>query len=122
MNLHLLEENECPISVLSVPTLKQQRDFSGSEIAQLLEYSAIALFVQRAQMVNPNFALNADNATSISEICTKLGGLPLAIILAAARIKIFSSVKLLTRLNKDFLLLSDGPKTSQVAKRQYGIP
>jgi len=95
--LHLRGEQEFPLSPLALP------DQSSVEV--LLHYSSIALFVQRAQAIQPEFKLTTDNATSVAEICARLDGLPLAIELAAARIKLLPPQAMLTRLQESSLTL-----------------
>ena len=99
--LHLRGEQEFPLSPLALP------DQSSVEV--LLHYSGIALFVQRAQAIQPEFKLTTDNATSVAEICARLDGLPLAIELAAARIKLLPPQAMLVRLQESSLgLLTSG--------------
>jgi tetratricopeptide (TPR) repeat protein len=69
---------------------------------------AVALFVQRAAAIDASFALDAHNAAAVGTICIQLDGLPLAIELAAARIRLFSPADLLARLDRRFALLSHG--------------
>jgi predicted ATPase/class 3 adenylate cyclase len=103
--LHLSRENEYPVSPLSVPDPEHLPD-PGS----LLRYEAIALFVQRAGAVKPGFAIGEENARAVAEICRRLDGLPLAIELAAARIKLFPPQALLQRLSSRLTLLTGGAK------------
>ena len=70
---------------------------------------AVSLFVQRARAAKTSFALTADNAATIAAICVRLDGIPLALELAAARIKLFSPVALLARLDNRLSLLTGGP-------------
>ena len=77
-------------------------------VSHLMAIPAIALFVQRARMVKPSFDLTTDNAAAISTICARLDGIPLALELAATRIRIFSPQALLERLNKRLALLTHG--------------
>lgn len=72
--------------------------------------AAVTLFVQRAQAVKPGFALAEANAPLLAEICRRLDGLPLAIELAAARIKLFSPAALLHRLEHRLPLLTGGAR------------
>jgi predicted ATPase/Tfp pilus assembly protein PilF/transcriptional regulator with XRE-family HTH domain len=78
------------------------------EVSPLTQLEALNLFVQRAQAVKPNFELTEENKATINEICRRLDGLPLAIELAAARIKLFTPTALLGRLADRLNLLVGG--------------
>ena len=104
--LHLQAEQEFPVSPLTLPSPMQTQ-----EIGELTRYSAIALFVQRAQAVLPGFQITQVNAQAIAELCLRLDGLPLAIELAAARVKLLSPEALLKRLSRRFELLTGGART-----------
>lgn len=103
--LHLQGEYEFPVAPLALPDLK---GFPPDE--SLLHYSAVALFVQRVQAVKQDFQLTKENARSIAEICVRLDGLPLAIELAASRMKIFNLGSLYSRLEQQLDVLTDGRK------------
>ncbi len=75
---------------------------------ELLHYAAVALFVERAQTVKPNFVLSEDNAAAVAQICIQLDGLPLALELAAARSKLLPPRALLARLNRRLAVLTGG--------------
>lgn len=92
--LRLSGEHECIVTPLELPNLRQFLLLDA-----LLQSPAVALFVQRAQAARADFALTNDNALSVAQICARLDGLPLAIELAAARIKFMSPLTLLTRLS-----------------------
>lgn len=78
---------------------------------QLTQYGAVQLFLERAQAVAPDFALTDDNAATVAQICARVDGLPLALELAAARVKILSPQLLLERLAQASLpILTRGPK------------
>src|SRR5918993_663236 len=94
-----------PVSLLSVPDLR-----SVPTAAQLEGYEAIRLFLDRALQRNPAFTLRAENAQAVAQICVCLEGLPLAIELAAVRIKILSLQALLSRLENRLKLLTGGPR------------
>ncbi|HEY0141141.1 MAG TPA: protein kinase [Thermoanaerobaculia bacterium] len=74
----------------------------------LASYASVALFLERAGAVKSDFALTADNARAIAEICVKLDGLPLAIELAAARIKLLPPTAMLSRVENRLKLLAGG--------------
>ena len=80
--LHVYGEHEFPVPPLALPDSR-----SLPPIQVLPNYSAVALFIQRAAAVKPDFELTEENAHAVSEICARLDGLPLAIELAAARVK-----------------------------------
>jgi class 3 adenylate cyclase/DNA-binding XRE family transcriptional regulator len=103
--LHLAWEREFPVPPLAVPT----RGMLPS-LDQLQQYDAVRLFLMRAQIVSKDFALTDANATAVAEICRRLDGLPLAIELAAARIKLFSPQALLARLDHSLAVLTGGPR------------
>jgi non-specific serine/threonine protein kinase len=91
--LRLRWEHEFPVDPLDLPGPR----FAG-DLAGLARNPAAALFVQRAQAVRPGFALDADNAQDIASICLRVQGMPLAIELAAARVRIMSPRELFERL------------------------
>jgi predicted ATPase/class 3 adenylate cyclase len=82
------------------------------DVEQLAELEAIQLFVERAAAVKPGFALTPQNASLIAEICWRLDGIPLAIELAAARVKVLPLDQILKRLDDRFRLLSGGSRTA----------
>lgn len=101
--LRLSAEHEFVVSPLTVPL--ESREIS---LEALTAYDAVKLFVQRAQKAKPAFALTAENAGSVAEICIRLDGLPLAIELAAARVKILAPQAILTKLENRLRLLTGG--------------
>lgn len=78
---------------------------------ELVLYESVRLFIERALTVNPEFRVTDDNADSLSEICFRLDGIPLAIELAAARTKILNVEKLNEKLKDRFKLLKSGSRT-----------
>src|SRR5918998_593450 len=103
--LGLYGEYEFPPPPLSFPVPK-----SLPPLENLTEYEAVRLFVERARAVRPNFSLAEDNAPAVVEICERLDGLPLAIELAAARIKLLSPQVLLDRLGNRLKILTGGAR------------
>ena len=101
--LNLRGEREYPLSTLPVPPTGVDRTPS-----QLLEYESVRLFTQQAQSARPAFELTPDNAPAVVGICRRLDGLPLALEIAAARIRIFPPAALLTRLDQSMKLLVGG--------------
>ncbi|GLV55260.1 hypothetical protein KDH_21070 [Dictyobacter sp. S3.2.2.5] len=103
--LHVRGEYELNVPPLALPEGQQR-----SECETLARYAAIELFIQRASAVRVNFTLTPENAETIAEICRRLDGLPLAIELAAARIKHLSPSALLNRLEHRLQVLTSGPR------------
>ncbi len=81
-----------------------------------LRYSAVALFAERAEAVQPDFVVSDGNAAAVAELCRRLDGLPLAIELVAARVKLLPPSELLQRLHGPWLLSTDGLR--DVSERQ----
>jgi predicted ATPase/DNA-binding CsgD family transcriptional regulator len=98
--LHLPGEYEFVLPPLALPDLHHLPGVEG-----LSHVEAVALFLQSAEAVKPEFKLTRDNASAIAEICVRLEGVPLAIELAAARLKLFSPQVLIGRLEQSFELL-----------------
>ncbi len=103
--LHLRAERELTVPPLAVPAREHWRSADS-----LSQYSAVELFIQRAQSVKPDFGVTNQSAPAVAEICHRLDGLPLAIELAAARIKVLSPQALLARLESRLDLLRSGPR------------
>lgn len=91
--LHLYGEYQFGVPPLDIPD-----PCDRLEASELLQFEAIQLFVERAQAALPDFALSGENAAVIAQICARVDGLPLAIELAAARIKVLPPTLLLERL------------------------
>lgn len=103
--LRLNGEFEYPVPPLILP------DPTGAgSVAELSGYESVALFVQRAEASSPSFRLTEENAPAVAGICARLDGLPLAIELAAARIKLFSPQQILDRLENRLGLLTRGSR------------
>jgi predicted ATPase/serine/threonine protein kinase len=103
--LHVYGEHEFPVPALAVPDLQAM---PAPEV--LSQFPAIALFVQRALAAKPDFELDPQNASAVIEICARLDGLPLAIELAAARVKVLSPAAMRTRLASRLQLLTGGAR------------
>jgi predicted ATPase len=103
--LHVYGEHEFPVPPLALPDSR-----SKPSVEVLSQYPAIALFVQRAVAAKPDFELNRENAAAVTEICARLDGLPLAIELAAARVKVLSPSSMLARLASRLQLLTGGAR------------
>jgi len=78
----------------------------------MLTYEGIRLFVDRARLLRPDFSVTSENASSLASICYRLDGIPLAIELAAARLRLMSVAELSARLDQRFALLTDGSRTA----------
>jgi predicted ATPase len=104
--LHLQAEHEFTVPTLALPNLNQLPEYEV-----LSHYAAVSLFVRRAQAILPAFQVTPSNARPIAEICVRLDGLPLAIELAAARIKLLPPQALLARLTQRLQVLMSGART-----------
>ena len=115
--LSLRGEQELPLPPLALPKTPLRRatdDTSAEEASAAIEEvrraEAVRLFVSRAQSVKPGFEITAANAAAVVEICSRLDGLPLAIELAAARIRLLSPDALLARFDRRLDVLERGPR------------
>jgi predicted ATPase/class 3 adenylate cyclase len=104
--LSVYGEREYPVPPLKLPDLR------SAEILEALGRSeSVSLFVERARDVRPDFQLTAENALAVAEICSRLDGLPLAIELAAVRVKVLTPQAMLPRLDERLALLTSGPRS-----------
>lgn len=107
--LRLRVEQTFTVPPLALPTV-QTTAAENADITQLLHCAAVRLFIERAQASQMDFALNGQNAAAVAEICRRLDGLPLAIELAAARIRLLSPEAMLTRLAHQLQFLTGGAR------------
>ncbi len=105
ITLRVTGEHEYPVSPLETAGLTGR-----APLAVVEANDAVALFLQRARAVRPEFVLTPQNAEAVVEICRRLDGLPLAIELAAARIKVLSPSALAARLTNRLQVLTGGPR------------
>jgi predicted ATPase/transcriptional regulator with XRE-family HTH domain len=105
-------EHERLVSPLAVP---DPRHLPGE--GDLSRYPAVQLFLERVQAVRPDFRMSAENAPAIARICAQLDGLPLAIELAAARIKVLPPEAMVERLRQRLQFLSDGTRDAPQRQR-----
>ena len=111
--LHVRGEYVYPVPPFALPTVSHKR----KSIEQLARNEAVLLFSERAQAVKPDFKLTDENILLIAEICLRLDGLPLAIELAAARIKLFTPQALLERLGSRLKFLRGGARDLPVRQQ-----
>lgn len=104
--LHLRGERQFPVAPLALPQSQARVEGQPLDVAALSRFGALALFVERARAVRPDFAMDEANAPIIAQICARLDGLPLAIELAAARIKLLPPAALLARLDDSLTFLT----------------
>ena len=110
--MRLRGEREVAVAPLAVPD--RQHHLPRADLAQ---NPAVTLFVQRAQAVRADFDLTDENAEAVAAICRRLDGLPLAIELAAARVKVLPPSALLDRLETRLPLLAGGPRDAPARQR-----
>jgi predicted ATPase/class 3 adenylate cyclase len=102
--LHLQGEQEFSVAPLGVP------DSDLSDPREISRHEAVALFVERAAASDPAFELTGENSAAVAQICARLDGLPLAIELAASRIRLLTPEEILDRLDRRLSLLTGGPR------------
>ncbi|MFN8678177.1 MAG: tetratricopeptide repeat protein [Thermomicrobiales bacterium] len=105
--LRLRGEREFPLGPLALPGTTATATLPLTELSRV---AAVRLFVARASEVNPDFALSPDNAAAVAAICRQVDGLPLALELAAARIKLLPPAALLSRLQQRLTFLAGGAR------------
>jgi predicted ATPase/class 3 adenylate cyclase len=110
--LRLDGEREARVSPLDLPPTAEH--VSPDELSR---FEAVALFVERAKAIDPGFAIDESNAGVIVEICRHLDGLPLAIELAASRLRVLSPAAMLERLDRVLPMLSGGPRDLPVRQQ-----
>jgi len=110
--LRLRAEQQYAVPPLALPDLKNPLD-----AASLADFASVNLFVQRARAITSDFDVTTDNAVTIAEICLRLDGLPLAIELAAARVKMLAPKTLLERLDHRLNILTGGARDLPLRQR-----
>ena len=109
--LGIAGESTYRVPSLSLPDPKNLPE--GTDlVSTLATYEAIGLFIDRAVAVQPTFALTNDNATSVAQVCHRLDGIPLAIELAAARVRVLPVEQIIKRIDDRFRLLTGGSRTA----------
>lgn len=103
--LRVYGEREYPVPPLGLPDPRHL-----PELEQFTQFESVALFIERAVAVRPDFRVNSANAPAVAEVCVRLDGLPLAIELAAARVRVLTPQAILDRLSDRLALLSGGAR------------
>jgi predicted ATPase/DNA-binding SARP family transcriptional activator/DNA-binding CsgD family transcriptional regulator len=125
--LRLSGEHEFPVPPLALPEAALLGDSAGAHtaawvgrLAALAACDSVRLFVERARAIRPDFALSPDNAAAVAELCRRLDGLPLALELAAARVRVLSVRALLGRQERPLSLLTGGARDVPARHRTLG--
>jgi predicted ATPase/DNA-binding XRE family transcriptional regulator len=103
--------------IYSVPALEIPQGPNRLDVDRLADYPALTLFAERARAVNTGFSLSRDNVPTIAAICERLDGLPLAIELIAARMRLMTPAELLFRMTDQFVLSADGMRGVPVRQK-----
>jgi len=116
-DIRILATSRQPLNIAGetahqLPSLPLPANVASLTADEALRYGAIVLFVDRAKAANTRFALADDTAPMVADICRRLDGIPLAIELAAARVKVLSIPNLARRLNERFKILTSGSRTA----------
>jgi predicted ATPase/class 3 adenylate cyclase len=105
-------ETTWAVPSLSLPDMWRNQ-LTGHELVEALsQYEAVRLFIDRALAVQPSFQITNENAPAVAQICWRLDGIPLAIELAAARVKVLTLDQIAARLDDSFRLLTGGSRTA----------
>jgi predicted ATPase/class 3 adenylate cyclase len=110
--LGIAGEKLLPVPTLSSPDVQLVLNKPGDQSTEIQLFEAVQLFVDRALQVQPDFRLQTSNAVAVAQICQHLDGIPLAIELAAARLRMMSIDQILARLDNRFRLLTGGTRTA----------
>ena len=113
LRLKLRGEQEYPVQPLALPDLPSpvlDRGYAALAGSALTDVPSVSLFVRRARAARPDFALSGADAAVVAAICHRLDGLPLAIELAAARVRLLPPPELLARLEHPLAVLTGGPR------------
>jgi predicted ATPase/class 3 adenylate cyclase len=113
--VHILGSSREPLNVTGeqtyrVPSLSLPDPKQAQTVESVSQYEAVALFIERAQSVHPSFTVTEANAPAVAQVCVHLDGIPLAIELAAARVRSLSPEEINTRLSQRFRLLTGGSR------------
>jgi predicted ATPase/DNA-binding XRE family transcriptional regulator len=106
-SLGIVGEALYPVPALTIPAVQRIKPLD-----KLTDYESIRLFEERAQLVQMDFVLTKENASSVAQICSRLDGIPLAIELAAVHTQVFSAEQIATQLNECFHILTGGSRTA----------
>jgi non-specific serine/threonine protein kinase len=110
--LGIAGESTFGVPSLSVPDPRRVSSAGAGLASDLIPYEGVRLFIERAIAVQPNFNMTDANASAVAQICYRLDGIPLAIELAAARVKALSVEQIAARLDDRFRLLTGGSRTA----------
>lgn len=110
--LGIAGETTYRVPSLSLPDPRQYQSHSIQALDALMQYEAVRLFADRATTALPNFSVTANNAAAVAQVCQRLDGMPLAIELAAARVKGLAVDQIAARLDERFRLLTGGSRVA----------
>ena len=116
-HVHILASSREPLNVAGeqtyrVPSLSLPDPKQAQTVESLSQFEAVRLFIERAQAVQPSFAVTNGNAPAVAQVCFRLDGIPLAIELAAARMRSLSAEEINARLDNRFRLLTGGSRVA----------
>jgi predicted ATPase/DNA-binding SARP family transcriptional activator len=110
--LGITGESPWPVPALAFPDIEHLPQGQATLLRVLMGYESVQLFVERAQSIQKTFALRGSNARTVAQVCAQLEGIPLAIELAAARVKALTVEQIAERLDNELELLTGGSRTA----------